>query len=175
MSPTDEQIFYTGVGARVTPLDVQEAMTEIAKRQSKLGRILRSGGQPKGADGAFERGAGVMKQIFKPNYWQGEKQFKILNQAYVIAAQHHPAWPYLSQYAKDLMARNVHAVLGPQLDNPSDHLICWTADGVYQTRDRTANTGGTGHAIAVACTHGVPVFNLNNKVHYKYVLETLTV
>ena len=169
----DEQIlYYAGIGARATPEDVQDVMTHIAREQYKKGRQLRSGGA-KGADSAFEAGARDRKQIFKPNYWVGNKRFEISEMAYVIAAKHHDIWPYLPQWHKDLMARNVHVILGPNLDDPVDHVICWTTDGIYQVKDRTKKSGGTGHAISVACENDIPVFNLNNKTHYKFVMQTL--
>lgn len=169
----DDLVFYSGVGARDTPQDVMDLMTRLARRQAALGRILRSGRASRGADLAWEAGAGNRKQIFKAEQKQRQGDYPTLEKAYFIASQHHDYWSYMPHVYRELFARNVHIVLGPDLDNPSDHLICWTEDGVFQAKDRTKKTGGTGHTIAVACAYGVPVFNLNNKIHHRYVTETL--
>lgn len=52
------------------------------------------------------------------------------------------------------MSRNVYQVLGPNLDDPVEFIICWTKDGKA--------SGGTGQAIRIANDYGVPVFNLKN-------------
>lgn len=165
-------LYYGGVGARVTPTTILEQMTGIAKKLQSKGYILRSGGA-RGADTAWEDGAGHSKQIFKPLKNQSPYDYVTLAKAYQIAEQHHPTWKYLPDWHRDLLARNVHIVLGPELDNPSEFLLCWTEDGIFKTEDRTKASGGTGHTIAVACTYGVPVFNLKNKVHLDFVCNNL--
>ena len=55
--------YYTGVGGRETPPHVLNLMTRIAQGLAKVGGILRSGGA-RGADSAFEAGAGAAKDIF---------------------------------------------------------------------------------------------------------------
>ena len=167
------KLYFTGVGARVTPQHILEEMTEISRVLSAKGVYLRSGGQPKGADGAFERGGCLNKQIFKPRDWQRHGDLLTLPLAYDIAAKHHPYWENLQEHTKDLMARNVHAVLGPNLDDPSEFLICWTKDGIFKAKDRSRDSGGTGHTISVADEAGVPIFNLKNKEHHEYVMHHL--
>lgn len=158
-------IYYTGVGARVTPNDVLERMFDYAKVLENIGYILRSGGQPKGADGAFENGVikAINKNIYKPRCWQSSGNTPtIKDEAYEIAARHHPAWNNLKPFAKDLMARNVHAVLGDDLNNPSEFLICWTIDGMNNVKPRTRVSGGTGHTLSIANEARVQIFNLQN-------------
>lgn len=168
-----ENMYYAGVGARDAPFKVCYAMTEFATRLSRKGYTLRSG-NARGPDTAWETGAGNLKQIFKPLNKQRPGDFPTLPEAYEIAASHHSIWKHLPDWHKDLLARNVHIVLGPQLDDPVEFVICWTHDGIFRAEDRTRASGGTGHTIAIACANGVPVFNLNNKVHYEFVNTKLT-
>lgn len=114
---------------------------------------LRSGGAD-GADAAFEAGAGDDKQIFLP--WKRFNRnmsplYTPSVDAYAVASRIHPVWDRLSSGAKLLHARNVHQVLGPNLNEPSEFLVCWTMGGGV--------TGGTATAIKVALEHGVPVYN----------------
>lgn len=169
----DESLYYGGAGARDTPQKILTDMTEFATRLNRKGYTLRSG-FARGADTAWEEGAGSRKQIFKPPNKQRYGDYPVLPQAYEIAAVHHPIWNNLPDWHRDLLARNVHIVLGPKLDNWSEFLLVWTKDGIFRKEDRTKASGGTGHTIAVACTYGIPVFNLNNKVHYDFVNNKLT-
>ena len=147
-------MFYTGVGARATPPEICEFITEIAKALNTAGYTLRSGGA-KGADGAFELGAQNNKEIF---YAKDANE-----EALHIASKFHPAWDNLKPYVKSLHGRNAFQVLGKYLNNPSSFLICWTPDGVTTHAQRTINTGGTGTAISIANYYHVPVHNLKNE------------
>lgn len=147
-------MFYAGVGSRETPLYTLKEMREIAAELSKLGYTLRSGGAL-GADTAFARGDPAA-QIYLP--WDGYNKVRrsTLNEptpaAIVLAKTFHPAWHRCGEGAKKMHGRNMHILLGPNLDTPVDFVVCWTKDG----RD----TGGTGQAIRAAMTYGIPVFNL---------------
>lgn len=167
-------MFFTGIGSRETPKDVLSQMTRIATCLHNKGLGLRSGAAP-GADEYFELGASDKKQIFVPwNGFQGHKlEFQVWDECYDLAAKHHPGWAYLSHGAKALMARNVLQVLGPNIDDPSEFVICWTQDGAYTKAMRGRKTGGTGLAISIASEYGVPVFNLQNKIHRNFVINTL--
>jgi hypothetical protein len=94
--------YYTGIGSRVTPKVVLDAMEIIGNHIAIHDYALRSGGA-NGADAAFESGC---DQI------QGPKEI------------------YLP-WAKKFHSRNVHQVLGRDLKTPSDFVICWTADGGF--------------------------------------------
>jgi len=144
-------MFYTGVGSRKTPADVYALMTRIAQKMASLNYMLRSGGA-KGADSAFEAGAGTFKHIFYANDCTPE--------AMAISAQFHPAWHKCSEFARKLHGRNAFQVLGPDLNTPSQYCICWTPDGCNSHATRSFNTGGTGTAISIADAYNVPVINL---------------
>lgn len=162
--------YYTGVGSRQTPPDILEFMTQEAELLRSLGFRLRSGHAP-GADQAFERGAGPDADIFLP--WMSfEKQMPIRGTAYYspsaeahsIAALHYPVpWTNVKQSVQKLMARNVHQVLGYQLNEPSDFLMCWTPGGKGE--------GGTGQAIRVAKAYGIRVYDLGHPGTLKMIKE----
>ena len=152
--------YYSGIGARATPPEVLSLMTRAAFALLKRGYVLRSG-HAIGADSAFERGAGRDAQIFLPAAgWRGSASslhpealgVELWGRARDIAAAHHPAFAGLSAFVKALHTRNVFQVLGPSLDSPSEFVLCWTADGEA--------SGGTGQALRIAATYGVPVYNL---------------
>lgn len=71
--------------------------------------------------------------------------------SYNIAEKYHPRWDYLNQGGQKLMARNVHQVLGTDLNTPSEFVICWTPNG--------SGSGGTGQALRLAKDYNIPVFD----------------
>lgn len=149
---------YAGVGARKTPQDVLNLMSYIAIKLSTCGFILRSGGA-KGADTAFEQGAGHKKEIFYANDATPE--------AIAIARQFHPAWNKLSDYPIKLHGRNSFQVLGRDLNTPANVLICWTPNACKSHATRSYNTGGTGTAISIADAYHVPIVNLAHPEDFK--------
>lgn len=63
--------YYTGIGSRETPEDIQSWMKAFAIRMQKHGYTLRSGGAG-GADSAFEHGCGifsVVDQVYTERIW----------------------------------------------------------------------------------------------------------
>lgn len=157
--------YYTGVGSRNTPDDILLEMRLIAKRMSEKLFIVRSGGA-QGADTAFQAGAGPDTEIYLP--WNGfnnlndrdgthlcAKTLYNYQKAMYIASMHHEAWEYLKDSHKALHARNVYQVLGHNLDNPSQVLICYAEpDGITKVK------GGTNTAVSIAHQYNVPVYNL---------------
>jgi hypothetical protein len=114
---------------------------------------LRSGGAT-GADLAFELGAGNKKEIlFKKDAIDKDNAMR-------IAKKYHDAWYMCGNSARLLHTRNVLQVMGPDMITPVDLVICWTNDSCISHRSRSIKTGGTGTAISVASTMGIPVFNL---------------
>lgn len=150
---------YTGIGSRKTPAHFQHLATTLATELRNSRYMLRSGHAP-GADQAFEAGAGDLAEVFLP--WPGfEREIGIeagtvleapLEPAFVLAEQYHPAWERLSKGARALHARNVHQVLGVNLDRPSEFVVCWTPEG--------KESGGTAQAMRIARAHDIPIYNL---------------
>jgi hypothetical protein len=174
---------YTGVGSRSTPAEILKVMVQLGDALAQQGFILRSGAAP-GADTAFEAGArtslfqqkGVSRpEIYLP--WEGFEgrpsgqvaRTEPQDEAYEIAAEFHPSWKYLKQGAKKLHARNVHQVLGFNVNDPilSSFLICWTPDG--------KGGGGTGQALRIADAYGVEeIYDLCNQEDLKTIKNFLT-
>lgn len=149
--------FYAGIGSRETPRDIQLQMYNLAETLYSQVIWLRSG-HCKGADWAFERGAKDRAEIFLP--WAGyERDNLVSGRSYAVtpdaiehAIKFHPRGEYLSQGAKRLHGRNSQIVLGWNLDDPVDFVVCWTPNG--------AGTGGTGQALRIAEAMKIPVYNL---------------
>ena len=148
---------YTGIGSRKTPKDILSIMVRFGAAMAQEGILLRSGGAD-GADAAFETGCDVengQKEIYLP--WRGfnnhsSKLYTTMREAYEIASQLHPAWGSCNQAAQKLHARNCHQILGPNLDDPSGFVVCWTP-GVEVV-------GGTATAINLAKQRGIKVLNM---------------
>ena len=166
--------FYTGIGSRKTPSSILGLMNKLGKSLEKDGFILRSG-NAKGADQAFAKKV-RKKVIYLPfdNFnglkHNGKEVFSLdkssnLNKAKKIASKYHPAWNKLSDTAKKFIIRNGFQVLGGNLDNKSNFVVCWTPDGATTDEERTKKTGGTGQAISIASQNNIPVFNLQLKAH----------
>lgn len=155
--------YYAGIGSRSTPADILALMTRIAQNACASGWTLRSGGAD-GADSAFAAGS-TRSEIFLP--WSG---FNGITNGIVcgdeptlraIAEQHHPAWGACSRGARALHTRNVAQILGVDARTPSQLVVCWTPQG--------SGSGGTGQALRIAKTHGVPIHDLGlTAVEAKY-------
>lgn len=154
--------YYAGIGSRETPQDVMDLMTKIATKLARMDIILRSGGAD-GADTAFSDGVknDSGKQIFLPwvgfNNSTGVFLGSKMADAEKIAKKYHPRWNKCSKGAKALLTRNTFQVLGANLDNCSDFVICWTKDG--------RASGGTGQALRIAKDYNIPIFNLKKDDH----------
>lgn len=156
-------LYYAGIGSRETPITTMVLMFQIAQKlQHKW--TLRSGGAT-GADHAFFTGIDKENQnaeIYLP--WVGfnncptskqDSRFGHIEPSPAqleIAEKFHPNWAACTRGARAMHARNVCQILGHDLNTPSDMVICWTPN---------ANQGGgTGQAIRIANSLGIPVFDL---------------
>jgi hypothetical protein len=160
---------YAGIGSRETPRDALALMTRLAGLLGGLGFRLRTGGAD-GADTAFEHGAPSddVVDLFLP--WPGfnarsraARNRPKAPDAFRVAAGVHPHWERLNEPMRALHARNAHQVLGDDLKTPAAFVLCWTADGA--TELTTVRTGGTGQAIRLAASLGLPVWNLARPNH----------
>lgn len=165
---------YAGIGSRQTPPEILRLMQRFASRLAHGGWELRSGGG-RGADRAFQQGAGMVSEIYLPEAvtgmnvgykyvadadWRGAGQ---------IAIEMHPQWNELDNVARCHHTRTVCILLGRHLDHPARFMMCWTPDGASTAGEWGPMTGGTGFAIALASSCGVPVFNLRRKEHLERV------
>ncbi len=168
---------YAGIGSRETPAEVLALMELLARALAQRDWTLRSGMSP-GADQAFYRGAvrGVGKiELFLP--WPGFEADVLIRgvgpepliqeqaspAAHEMAASFHPDWEKVSAVERDLLARDIHEVLGRDLAAPVALVLCWTPDGDLDGNGPRA--GGTGQTLRVANAHAVPVLNLARPDH----------
>jgi len=170
--------YYSGIGSRETPHMIVQDMYTIAMVLASKGYTLRSGGAV-GADSAFELGCvqrNGLKEIFLPwEHFNDSKStlFPPSEEAKKLARTIHPVYDKLSNKAKLLIARNMHQILGQDLQTPVDFVLCWTDDGAETSKQYSINTGGTGTAISLASQHNIPVYNLSNGSSYGYVINVL--
>lgn len=139
-------IKYAGIGSRKTPSTIWQIMTNVGTIIARKGHLLRSGGA-KGADTAFELGCdwgNGTKEIFRPA--------DVTPAAIGHAAMFHPVWSACDWDARQLHARNSMIMLGRNLDDPVNFVVCWTPGG--------HPIGGTGQALRIATAYKIPVFNL---------------
>jgi len=171
---------FAGIGSRETPPEIIEQMETIAELCCKLGYTLNSGGAD-GADSAFERvydRLGGPMNIFLP--WPGfngnpSKYSRPKPDAFTIASTVHPAWEFMKKDSvRNLIARNMHQVLGWSLNDPVDFVVCWTVDGAETAERYSIRTGGTGAAICIAAKTGIPVFNLCNDDRFDQLVDFLS-
>jgi hypothetical protein len=167
---------YAGIGARLTPPEILTLMREVAGALASRGYCLRTGGAD-GADQAFYDGAvglGEQVELFLP--WPGFHGWRARGpgvrlferptpEAYRLAEQYHPNWRNVRRGPRSLHARNVHIVLGPNLDEPVRLICCWTPAGEL--------VGGTAQALRIAAHHNIPVFNLADPMTRQRVLSSI--
>ncbi len=151
---------WAGIGSRKTPPAVLQDMTELSRQMAAVGFHLSSGGA-KGADTAFAAGTPAdQRTIWLPlPGFQGLRGPDChtlppdrLQECLKIAERLHPAWHRCDDFARKAHARNVAILLGPNLDNPVDAVVCWTEGGKIQ--------GGTGLGLQIAREWKIPVINL---------------
>ena len=73
-----------------------------------------------------------------------------------ITASIHPAWHNCNEWARGMHMRNVHQILGYNLDYPVDAVVTWVKEDAYGNP-----VGGSATTIQLAHRYGIPVFNLN--------------
>lgn len=70
-----------------------------------------------------------------------------------------------------LHTRNVFQILQESLDNPINMVVCYTADRATTREEYSKRTGGTGIAINLADSLGIPVFNLARADHLERICQ----
>jgi hypothetical protein len=136
-------------------------MTSLALRLRTNGFHLRSGGAI-GADSAFAKGHILDNMtIYRPDHAICDK---------AAEAMFRSVHPYQYRFKKTqsilLHSRNAYQVLGFNLNDPVDFVLCWTSLGSESEAELKSHgwvEGGTATAIAIASRNGVPVFNLQKE------------
>jgi hypothetical protein len=148
-----------GIGSRETPPNILDEMTKIG-RWCKLNNVLLRSGHAEGADYAFELGAQEQCIAYIP--WKGfNDKLKSKAKLYVptftddlmkSVVKFHPTPEKLSFGVQKIMARNACQILGRDMKDHSQAVVCWTKDG--------KDTGGTGQALRIAAHYKVPILNM---------------
>lgn len=151
-----------GIGSRSTEPLILAEMEKIGIWCKQTNITVRSG-HAAGADYAFELGSQSKCVAYLP--WPGFNANLVSDAELVVykpdfasvalAAKYHPAYDRLTQGAKKLMGRSGWQVLGPDMKNKVNAVVCWTED--YQKP-----SGGTSHAIRIANAYGIPVINMSD-------------
>lgn len=172
--------YYTMIGSRSTPDDIQELLKQIATKLESKGYTVRSGG----ADGADSCCNHVTnKEIYIP--WNGFNNYYKSQQGVIVYSDlgqedecddyykvHHQWWNNIKKDSvKHLHRRNIHQVLGKDLDSPSKFVICYAEPDTKRGKGHVK--GGTGTAVSLALSGGVRVYNLYYKNHVEYLTEKL--
>tara|TARA_R110000868_G_scaffold127813_1_gene335659 strand:- start:55 stop:582 length:528 start_codon:yes stop_codon:yes gene_type:complete len=166
----NDKIKYAGIGSRQATDEVLENILEIGQEFADRGYILRSGGAS-GCDSFFEIGCnlgGGEKEIFLPwkNFNNNKSfRFEVGEDALAMGEKFHPRWDKLSEKAKLLISRNSYQILGEELDDPVNFVVCWTPDG--------EESGGTGQGLRIAEYYKIPVFNLGKGLTPKELYDML--
>ena len=138
-------IKYAGIGSRQTPAGMCSLLTMVAEELRDRGLTCVSGGAI-GADKAFQRGAGKLFELWRPEHATPE--------AFDLAEEFHPRWDDLTPEGKALQARNGHILLGADLQTPVKFVLAWTEHGLTK--------GGTGQGLRIARCYQIPVYNFGN-------------
>jgi hypothetical protein len=152
---------YAGIGSRGTPPPFLRFMKKVAESLSS-DYILRTGGAD-GADSAFIEGAKKNMEIYIPTngfngFYKNKNKYVIIDipeEAFNLAKEFHSTYEKLSPFVKRLMARNCMQILGLELNDPVEFVICYTNDG--------KESGGTGQALRIAKSMKIPIYNLYYK------------
>lgn len=167
----------TVVGSRSADTAAILEATKLCTQLLEEGYLLRSGGA-KGMDRAvtdaylFHVGMDNMDCIKDPEIYIPWKNFNggsLIPElefnlgivcgtdpdARLMASRSHPAWGNCSEGVRKLHTRNVHQLLGLNLDKPSDVLLYW-AETDYNGKPK----GGTAMAVALADLNQIPTINM---------------
>jgi hypothetical protein len=156
------------IGSRETPDYILTLMRKVATQLDKDGWTVRSGGA-NGSDSAAE--VAKKKEIYLP--WNGfNGHYRNPKTGYIVTSDlesyqdvdqytsvHHQWWSTVKKKSvKDLHRRNMFQVLGQQLGRKSVFVICYAEPD--EKRGVGHVKGGTGSAVSLALSEGVPVYNL---------------
>ena len=157
------------------PPAVLQALQRIIPELEKRNYVIRSGGM-KGMESAVEEMARNL-EVHLP--WKGfdgkESKFTYTSdEAKEFAKRYHPSWDQVKPVVQTFCAKNVRLMLGKDLKSPTQVLIIWSEDGAEHVRERTAKTGLTGVAVALATDLRIPVFNLQRPDAEQRLMQYLT-
>lgn len=156
-------MIYAGIGSRETPDHEWQLMCAFANVMAKRGHILRSGGAT-GADNAFKMGHTAYTL---DNYIEFRPEHAT-PQAMSMASTIHPNWSAVVKQGlstRQKHGRNCMILLGQDLKEPADFVVCWTKGG--------ALVGGTAMGMRVAWNNKIPILNIYHMEALKKIYQMI--
>lgn len=163
------------------PEAVEEKLFKIASYLVGKGWLFRHTGDAKDKlQNRILELDGVVSQSYLP--WkkfnlliERPKLFKPKGPAFQIAANSHKGYKKLGPAVRFILARNVHAILGPKVDDPVTLVLGYSKDGAEALkRDMDFKlTGDLAFYLKVCEDSNIPVFNSKNEDVTKKLSEFL--
>ena len=160
---------YAGIGARNTPQEVLDYMSDQARILQDKGLILRTG-DADGADKAF-RDVTEHKLVYTPN--QHIERWACYEVSLVCDTKYDQMRPH----TQNLLARNMYQLFGSgarkDARQSSMFVLYWSLPSSqwgtgFHNNNYYNCRGGTRYAVRAACNAGIPTFNLyNQKQHWE--------
>ncbi len=158
---------YAGIGSRSISSDEYGLITEAAAVLARLGWVAYSGNGD-GSDIGFQRGSGGRCVLMLPWHRFNAEHYEMSASLQAIDAgntaagnlavtQFHPAPDRLSQGAQRMICRDYHQVVG-FAPWPPVRFVLFCAD-----ESNGSVKGGTGQAVRVARSRGIPCLNLRDR------------
>lgn len=160
--PEGDPVFYKPyvLSGNYPPPKVMEQLVKIALELQSAGYTMRNRGM-QGLEETIEE-ALTTKEIHLPWKGFGEKDSKHTwtpPAAKELAKRVQPGFDGLKNVVQTFLAANVRMIMGKELRSPALFMITWSEDGAETLKEKSVKTGNAGHAIAVADTLPIPVFN----------------
>lgn len=154
---------YAATGNQNPPPEVLSRIESVVRRLNQLGFTARTGGF-EGVEETVEKAA-AKKEVHLP--WRGfnDKESKFTwtkERATSVARMFQPGFDALKKPVQTFLAKNARLILGDSMASPALFLIVWTEDGCNTSKRRNAQTGFSGHPIAIASALGIPIYNFQN-------------
>jgi hypothetical protein len=151
---------YAGIGSRQTPPEIEHDIRCIVAKCNARGYMLRSGAaevRTRCSRGTPQGRALPALEAVREDMDDGVSHcvLRRVGGRVLPGRNTHPRWDRCTDAARKLHARNAHQILGINLNDPVDFVVCWTPNG--------AEVGGTRTGIVIARNFGIPVWNLANE------------
>jgi len=149
------------------PPEIEEKFVEISKLLMAKGFMFRYNGDSEPFTNKvldIDLGRVEMYLPWKSfNTTINAKMPKPNEKAYHAAAYYHKAFKKLPNTVRAIISRDVHVLLGENVDNPIKLLLCYSPDGAESIKDIDyKKTGNISFSITIADTLDIPIFNLGN-------------
>ena len=169
-------MIIAGTGSAKTPREILQIMTEIAERVKAQEGWVRTG-HFRGADQAFQQGAGKSAVVYLPyenfnanipmqtdKFMNLETVRQLDSEVHRFAThsvyKYHPAYKGLHAEAKRKLAISYLQILGLK-GTPVDAVVCWT-ENYKNGRPK----GVASQTVRIAEDYGIPIINLSGGYYF---------